>query len=334
MKISVLLVLGGFLGSLATVADAADSYTVAPRTAGASYAASGTVEAVRQGILAAQLAGRVVGVLVRTGDDVKAGQALIQIDAGDAADAAAAGSAAASGAAARLVNARADFERAQQLRLQEFISVAALQRAEAAWRSAQAESQSASAQARAARTRESWQMIRAPYPAHITDVWVSAGDLATPGRPLVSLYDPAVLRVVARVPESVGARLRANRSAILDVPGSAPREISEWRIVPAIDPATHSIAVRVELSAGTSVQPGQFLRLLLPLSDSAPEIRVPARVIVHRSEVTGVYVLDANGAAHLRQVRLGAAVGAEVTILAGLQGGERLALDPIAAGRQ
>jgi multidrug efflux pump subunit AcrA (membrane-fusion protein) len=56
--------------------------------------------------------------------------------------------------------------------------------------------------------------------------------------------------------------------------------------------------------------------------------------VLHRSEVIGVYVVDADGEAHLRQVRLGAAVGDSVIVLSGLQSGERVALDPVAAGRR
>jgi multidrug efflux pump subunit AcrA (membrane-fusion protein) len=49
--------------------------------------------------------------------------------------------------------------------------------------------------------------------------------------------------------------------------------------------------------------------------------------------VTAVYVVDDNGAAHLRQVRLGPVSGTSVTVLAGLQAGEKIALDPVAAGK-
>jgi multidrug efflux pump subunit AcrA (membrane-fusion protein) len=55
--------------------------------------------------------------------------------------------------------------------------------------------------------------------------------------------------------------------------------------------------------------------------------------VLHRIEVDAVYVVDASGAARLRQVRLGPIEGEEVVVLAGLQGGEQIAIDPVAAGR-
>lgn len=311
------------------------TYTVEASARVASYDATGTVEAVRQGTLGAQVSGRVLEVLVRSGDAVKSGQTLIRIEADDAADAASAGAATASGAAARLASARADFERAQRLRSQDYISVAALQRSEAALHSAEADAKATGASANAARTRAAWRTVTAPYAGYVTDVLVAAGDLATPGRPLVALYAPGALRVIAQVPEAIAGQLQGTKPAFLAGadPGKPPLPVSNWSVVSAVDPATHSVEVRAELPAAAQAQPGQFARLLLPLKSAAALPRIPARAVLTRSEVTAVYVVDANGSAHLRQVRLGPAEGDEVTVLSGLQGGEKIALDPVAAGR-
>jgi multidrug efflux pump subunit AcrA (membrane-fusion protein) len=105
-------------------------------------------------------------------------------------------------------------------------------------------------------------------------------------------------------------------------------------VIPAIDPLTHSIEVRAELPAGTALQPGQFASLFLPLRETSSQLRIPMSAVLRRSEVIGVYVVAADGAAHLRQVRLGAVIGDSVIVLSGLQSGERVALDPVAAGRR
>jgi multidrug efflux pump subunit AcrA (membrane-fusion protein) len=55
--------------------------------------------------------------------------------------------------------------------------------------------------------------------------------------------------------------------------------------------------------------------------------------VVRRAELTGVYVVDAQGAAVLRQVRLGRSQGNSVEVLSGVSAGERVALDPQAAAR-
>ena len=335
MQRSVLIGLSALLIALPALAAAPATYRVSASTQAGSYAVTGTVEAVRQGTLGAQVSGRVLEVLVRSGDPVKAGQPLIRIEAEDAVDAASAGAATASGAAARLATARADFERAQRLRAQEYISVAALQRSEAALRSAEAEAKATGAAANAARTRAGWRIVTAPYAGFVTDVMVAAGDLATPGRPLVALYAPSALRIIAQVPESLAGQLQSAKPAFLvgmDA-GRPPIQVSSWSVVSAVDPATHSVEVRAELPTAVQLQPGQFARLMLPLKVAAAQLRIPVQAVLNRSEVNAVYVVDANGAAHLRQVRLGPVEGAEVIVLAGLQGGEQIALDPVAAGR-
>ena len=313
-------------------AGALATYTVRAQSGSGSYTATGTIEAVRQGTVAAQVSGRITDVPVRNGDAVKAGQALLRIEAGDDGDAAVASAAAASGAAARLLSARGDYERAQRLQAQEYLSAAALQRAEAALHSAEAEAAASAAQAKAARTRAQWHTVTAPYAGQVTQLWVSAGDLATPGKPLLAIYAPAALRVVAQLPESLAARIDAGKPAQLLVDAEVVATNS-WQLVGAVDPVTHSVEVRAELPSGTRMQPGQFASLKLPMHDGSAPLQVPSSAIVSRSEVTAVYVMDGQGAAHLRQVRLGPVVGTLVTVLSGLQAGERVALDPAAAAR-
>ncbi len=67
----------------------------------------------------------------------------------------------------------------------------------------------------------------------------------------------------------------------------------------------------------------------------ASKLLIPASAVVRRSEVTAVYVVDDKGAVKLRQVRLGEAAGQdEIEILAGLNPGEQVALEPVRAGME
>ena len=100
-------------------------------------------------------------------------------------------------------------------------------------------------------------------------------------------------------------------------------------IVPAADPRTHTTRVRLELPAEVrGVYPGVYARAHFVIG-RAPRLLVPRAAIVRRSEVTAAYVVDEQGRAHMRQVRLGAAGDeASVEVLAGLKPGERVALEP------
>jgi hypothetical protein len=59
---------------------------------------------------------------------------------------------------------------------------------------------------------------------------------------------------------------------------------------------------------------------------------IPAAAVVRRSEITGVYVVGEQGRVTLRQLRIGReAPQGRVEVLAGLEAGERVALDPLQA---
>ena len=78
--------------------------------------------------------------------------------------------------------------------------------------------------------------------------------------------------------------------------------------------------------------PGQFARARFVVG-AVRVLAVPASAILRRGEVTAVYLIDADGRAHLRQVRAGEGVGEDqVEILSGLSAGERIAVNAIQAG--
>ena len=321
--IYVLLLLG-----CAPAALNAQVITVGNAPAAGTIRVDGQVEAVRQGLLSSQANGRVSTVDVRAGQSVSAGQTLLRIDASDATPDVQANQASLAAANARLNEAEAEFRRAQQLRLHDYISEAALQRAEASLRAAQAEHSAAAAGVAGARTRAAWHTLTAPYAGRVTAVLVSAGDLAVAGKPMVRLYAPGAMRVIAHIPESLGASIQTG-SAQVSGSDNIMRPVTTWQLVPAVDPDTHSVEVRADLPPTSSLQPGQFASLWLP-SSKASHLDIPLTALVKRSELTAVYVVDQAGHNRLRQIRLGAVQGNRVEVLAGLSPGEQIVADPSA----
>jgi multidrug efflux pump subunit AcrA (membrane-fusion protein) len=163
--------------------------------------------------------------------------------------------------------------------------------------------------------------------------------MAMPGRPLLTLYDPAALRVTVAIPQSAALGLAADAAIKLQLPGlPAGREwVTPTRVavLPTVDAATHTVQLRLDLPSPTpGVTPGQFARAWLPATaQGSARLTVPASALVHRAEMTGVYVVGADGRALLRQVRPGPVQGDSVEILSGVSAGERVALDPQAATR-
>lgn len=332
--------LAGLVGAAAGAAPdlAAPPLATAPVSAtgaGALRAYDGTVEAVRQTVLAAQVSGTVLALSVRAGDRVQAGQVLVRLDARAAEQTAAAGAAQVRAASAAREAATREFERQKQLFAKNYISRAALDRAEAQYKAADAEAAAQLASAGAARTQSDFYVLRAPYAGVVADVDVVVGDMAMPGRKLLTVYDPAALRVTAPIPQTVAARLAHEPSPQFELPGAGGRAAPvRAQLLPTVDPASHTQELRLDLPAGTGAAPGMFARVWLAAAgDTQANLSVPVQAVLRRAELTGVYVVGADGKPMLRQVRLGRADGDRVEVLSGVSAGERVALDPQAAAR-
>lgn len=300
-------------------------------------------------MVAAQVSGAVVQLGVKVGDTVAAGQVLLRLDARAADQTAAAGDAQVQAVRAALDVAAKTFARQRQLFQQGYISQAALEQSESRFKATQAQVDAQGAQAGAARTQTGFYVVRAPFAGVVSEVPVQLGDMAMPGRPLVTVYDPAALRVTAAVRQSVGARLAAGQLPRVGLPGQAAAR--QWvqpvraQLLPTVDAATHTVQMRADLPDGLAgLAPGMYARLWPPVGAhsaagaaagvvAAASVSVPASALVRRAELVGLYVLNPAGQPVLRQVRLGRADGAHIEILAGLVPGERVVTDPQAALR-
>ena len=301
------------------------------------------VEAVRDTTVASQVPGAVVQLLVRAGDRVQAGQALVHLDAQAAQQNTAASVAQAEAARTNAQIAEKELARQRQLFAKQYISQAGLERAQAQYDAAQAQVRAAQAQAQAASAQSGFYVVRAPYAGVVSEVPVALGDMAAPGRPLVRMYDPRALRITATTSQTLAQNLGSTGQAAIELPGTGRIAIEARQIQrrPTVDSATHTMQLRADLPAGLEgVAPGMFARLWLPGASTAAALPVvPASAVVRRAEVTGVYVLDAQNRPRLRQVRLGrtlpAAEGAapQIEVLSGLRDGERVAIDPQAAAQ-
>jgi RND family efflux transporter MFP subunit len=299
-----------------------------------TYSAEAVIEAVRQSTVSAQIAGRIVELRFDVGDYVKKGDVIVRIDERAAGQALAASEAQVREADAAARNARVNYERSKQLLAQKFISQAALDKAEADYKQAQARLSAMLAGAGQAATERSFATIVAPYSGVVSARLVELGEMAVPGKPLMTGFDPSTLRAVANVPQAQVEAIQASGRARIEVPSLGRWiEVRQLTVVPSADPRTHTTRVRLELPEDVrGIYPGVFARAHFTVG-RAPRLLAPRAAVFQRSEVTAVYVIDDQGAPRLRQIRLGTA-GDErsVEVLAGLRPGERVALEPIKAG--
>ena len=313
---------------------ALQSAAVEMRDVEVTYSAEAVVEAVRQSTVSAQIAGRIVELRFDVGDHVKKGEVIARIDERAASQAVAATEAQVRQAEAALRNARAEYERSRQLVAQKFLSQAALERTEAEYKAAQARVSALLAGAGQAQTERSFATIVAPYSGVVSARHVELGEMAVPGKPLMTGFDPGTLRVSATVPQAQVAAIQAGAKARVEVPSIGKWvEATQLTIIPAADPRTHTTQVRLGLPPDVrGIYPGIYARAHFVTGRTAA-LLVPRAAVVQRSELTAVYVVGESGAPQLRQIRLGTA-GDEraVEVLAGLRAGERVALEPVKAG--
>jgi len=324
------------LATAAGIAVAAAPLETAPvefRDVTRSYPAEGVVEAVRQSTVAAQTQGRIVELKVDVGDRVQRGDVIARIDPQEATQVVATAEAEVARAEAALTNARVNLERTKKLVEQKFVSEAALDKAETDFAAAKAQLAAARAGAGQARTGRSYTVIVAPFSGVVATRHVDLGEMAQPGRPLVTLFDPKDLRAVVTVPQARLAEMRSPIEASVELPALGKRvKARDVTVLPSADARTHTTQVRLDLPDPLDgVYPGMFARGYFALG-TAKKLIVPASAVVHRSEVTGAYVVLGSGAIRFRQLRVGETITeVGVEVLAGLAAGEQVALDPVLA---
>jgi RND family efflux transporter MFP subunit len=301
-------------------AAAEQSLVLKPREVDLSYPAESVVEAVKQATVAAQVAGRIVDMRVDAGQRVKAGEVMMRIDSREAAENAA-------GAQARLAQVEADYKRAKNLFEKKFISGAALDKAEAELKSARA----ASGQAGAGL---SYATVTAPISGIVAQRQVELGEMAAMGRPLVTVFDPKGLRLIASIPQYKLAELRNAAKAKVEFV-----ETGKWidavrvEFLPSLDARSHTVTARVYLPDNAEgVVPGMAARVHF-VGGHATKLTVPSKAVIRRGEIHAVYVIDGQGTARLRQVRVGEAVAdGELEVMAGLAAGDKVSLEPVKTG--
>jgi multidrug efflux system membrane fusion protein len=315
-----------------------------------SQSVDGKVEAIRQTLITAQIAGAITHLPVQAGDVVKAGQLLVKIDARAAQQQVQAGQAQVAAAQAELAVAQKELDRQKLLHSKNFISAAQLDRAQAQFLAAQAQAKAQIAQAGAQQTQSGFYTINAPYDGIVASMPSALGEMAMPGKSLMSIVDPKQLRISANVPQQMLAMWMKDEGklelSIAGITQTWTQPLNKWTVLPTLDAQTYTAQIRYDLKSSDfkdALKPGMFARLqwisskaaansVTPSTASEQRFYVPKQAIIKRAEVDAVYVQSATGQVLLRQVRLGPVLGNEREILSGVSKDEMVALNPIQAG--
>ncbi len=275
---------------------------------------TGQVTPIFQATLSSRIQGTIDELLAREGTQVSKGQILIQLDNRDVqADLAR--------ASAEVENAKAQLHRMKTLYAQDAVSKQEMENATRSYKVAEANRKAVLAQL-------SYTAVKAPFDGVITEKKVEAGELASPGQPLLKMEDPRQLRLEATVAEGdLKSVSRGDKIPILiDALGTQTLNGIVNQILPAGDPHTHTFIVKVDLPMTPGLKSGMFGRLQLDKGTSHT-ILIPASSVVERGELTSVYVVGADRIARLRWIKAGRRFDQQLEILSGVNPGERVLLD-------
>lgn len=315
------------------------------------YEAIGTVAARTSATLSARVMGYVKEISVDAGDRVNAGQLLVVLDSRDLetgylqaeAALAEANSAMAevenaiAAAKAQLEFAEATFKRMKELHEKSSITEQEFDEASAKLRMAEANYEMAAskreqlskkiAQAEqgveSAAIMKSYAEITAPFSGRVTSKMVDPGVLAAPGAPLLTVEREGAYWLEARVEESRLPHVRTGQDVEVELEAlgeTVTARVSE--IIPAVDAASRAFTVRISLPNKPNLRAGSFGRARFP-AGSERAIVVPSEAVVTRGQVKTVYVIE-GGLARGRLVTLGRQRDAQMEVLSGVTGGERV----------
>jgi len=309
----------------------------------------GTVEPRQEAALSARMMGLIISIKADEGDRVSAGDTLVVIDAeeirakrAEAGHALEEGRAALKEALAALDNADINYSRIKSLYDDEAVSRKELD--DMATQRSMAEARVEQAKARIAQARSAisqadtmigYSVISSPVRGVVVSRMASVGETAAPGMPLMKIVNDKELRLVTTVRESGVSGLKTGLEAVVVVDALSGVRlrgvISE--IIPAADPATRSFVVKVDLPAAEGLMPGMFARAMLP-AGVRQAVLLPAGTLVNREGVDGVFVVGGDSIIRFQAVSLGRELDGGMEVLAGLSGGERVAVGDIAGVRE
>jgi RND family efflux transporter MFP subunit len=290
----------------------------------------GTVEAVHQATVSAQTGGRIAALYYDVDDLVEAGSVLVRFTDEEQQAALRQAEAQLAEAEARRIESEEEYRRAQNLQQKGLGSQRDLDRALAGRESAIARVSASESAVTAARQKLDYTTVKAPYAGIVTKRHVELGETVSPGQPLLSGLSLEQLRVIVDLPQSVAVEVRRHPDAEV-ITSEGRVEPESVTLVPIADPVTNTFRVRLELPEGQfGLYPGMFVKAAFAIGE-AERLLVPGEAVLHRSEVTALYVVTPAGV-RLRQVRTGKHFGDHIEILSGLVAGESVALDTVLAG--
>lgn len=280
--------------------------------------------------VASPVSARVTRVLVRPGDAVNAGQALVELSSPELVQARAELEAARS----RLEIARKNAERKRALAADRLVPEREVIEAEAALAEADAASRVAASALRkfGPAAGEAVLAIRSPIAGTVIDRSVVQGQLADPSKTLFRIGDLSTLWLHAHVFERDAVRVQTGRTATATfaaLPGKSTEAIIQW-IGREVDASSRTIDIRLDVPNPDGVlRPGMSATVSIPLGDTGPNevVTIPAAAVQRVGASWAVFIPHGPGQFDIRPIGRGRDLAGEVEVLSGLAAGDEVVID-------
>lgn len=285
----------------------------------------GEVRARYETDLAFRVAGRVDTRRVEVGSQVRAGQVLATLDPKDYALAARAARAQLAAAEAEARLARQDLQRFTELRAQNFISQAELDRHRTTAEAAGAQVHQLRAEATRQDNQQAYTRLTAPHAGVVTAISFEAGQVVAAGQPVAKLARSGELDVRIDVPENALDALRAARNPRIRLWSVADRDYAGRlrEVSPVADASSRTYSARVSLlNPDAAVKLGMTATVEVG-SESTPGLSVAQSALFRINGKPQVWVVNPQtDKVMARSVRIGELNGERAAIVSGLAAGE------------
>lgn len=171
--------------------------------------------------------------------------------------------------------------------------------------------------------------VLAPISGTVIQKQVGLGQYIQSGAssPVYSIGDLSTLWVLGNVREADAPLMRVGEAVeirVIAMPDRTFQARLTW-VGPAIDPATHRLAVRAEMkNPGGLLKPQMFATVRIHAAADRTSVAVPQSAVVYEGDEAHVWLAFRDKSLGLRNIRIGRTQDSEVEVLSGLKGGERI----------
>ncbi len=287
--------------------------------------AVGSIQSKSTTNIASKILATILTVNVSPGDAVQKGDLLITLDDRDLTARLQQAKNAVEAAKATLEKASRDRERYEALLKTQSVTQNAYDDMVSAERIAKAKLEQAQEQVREAEVMLSHSKIYASSGGTIIEKYCDPGDLASPGKPLLTMYDPSNLRLEVAVRERLSGRLKIGDQVpvVIDAVSKEMTGTVE-EVVPSADPASRTVTVKVAIPREEGIFPGMYGRIRIPL-DPVKFLVIPAHTVRKVGQLEMVTVKE-DSKLQSRAVRTGRLWNGDIEVLSGLEEGEQVVL--------